>query len=110
MILHQITTPNGIKANRTLNKLSEKLNKKYKNSNIKVGFEIGFYGNWELIINNTKTDRAMVLKENGNTFGEQQVYLYTDSFINQQTHNKHWCVNNEVLGNVCNKLIPLLSK
>ena len=110
MILQQIKTPNGITANKTLNKLSKKLNKKYKNSNIKIGFDMGFDTQWELIINNTKTDRAMVLKQSHKSNTAQEVFIYVDSFNNQPTHNEHICVNDRGLEDMCGKIIPLLSK
>ena len=99
-----------LKANKVLNKVSVKLNKKYKNSSIKVGFDIGFDALYELVIHNTKTDRAMVIKESNRSSKAQEVFIYTESFKNQLTHCEHVCVRDKDIESMCSKIIPLLNK
>ena len=76
-----IKTPNGIQANTALNNLAAKLDKLYKKSNnIKRGFDMGFDGTWEFVIKNTKTNRAVVLKQDPRTSNKQLAYVYARSF------------------------------
>tara|TARA_R110000787_G_scaffold244279_1_gene350228 strand:- start:2 stop:304 length:303 start_codon:yes stop_codon:yes gene_type:complete len=99
-----------LQANKVLNKVSVKLNKKYKNTAIKVGFTIGFDALWELVIQNTKTDRAIVIKESNRASKAQEVFIYAESFDNQLTHSEQVCVRDKDIESMCSKLIPLLSK
>jgi len=104
-------TPNGLKANKNLNNLSAKLQKRYSKSvNIKIGFEIGFDGIWELVIKNIKTDKAIVLKESNRAKAATEVFGYFESFENQPLHNELACVANTRLEEACISLISLMSK
>tara|TARA_R110000822_G_scaffold190660_1_gene329434 strand:+ start:884 stop:1258 length:375 start_codon:yes stop_codon:yes gene_type:complete len=76
-----INTPNGIQANKELNKLAGQLDKLYKNSkNIKRGFDMGFDGTWEFVIKNTKNNRALVFKQDPRTSSKQLAFVYARAF------------------------------
>ena len=106
-----INTPNGIKGSKTLNDLASKLTKKYsKSPNIKIGFDMGFDGVWELIIENTKTDNAMVLKPSNRAKDATEVFGYFTSFSTQPVEDELACVRNNKLEEACIKIISLMSK
>lgn len=106
-----INTPNGIKGSKTLNDLASKLKKKYsKSPNIKIGFDMGFDGVWELIIQNTKTDNAMVLKPSNRAKDATEVFGYFNSFSTQPVEDELACVRNNQLEDACICIISLMSK
>ena len=106
-----INTPNGIKQNKTLNDLCSKLKKKYsKSPNIKIGFDMGFDGEWELIIENKKTDSAMVLKASKRASNATEVFGYFTSFSTQPVEDELVCVRNNQLEDACIRIISLMSK
>ena len=106
-----INTPNGLQANKELNKLAAKLDKLYKNSkNVKRGFDIGFDGAWEYVIHLTKTDRAIVIKQDPKYNHCQAVFIYATSFSNQMSEDKFMHVANNNLLDFAQTTISLLSK
>ena len=106
-----INTPNGVKGSKTLNTLADKLRKKYSNSkNIKISFDMGFDAVWELVIENTKTDRAMVLKPSNRAANATEVFGYFTSFSTQPTHDELSCVRDTQLEEACIRIISLMSK
>jgi hypothetical protein len=106
-----INTPNGIKGSKTLNDLSSKLKKKYsKSPNIQIRFDMGFDGVWELIIQNTKTDMAMVLKPSNRAKDATEVFGYFTSFSTQPVQDDIACVRNHRLEAACVRIISLMSK
>jgi hypothetical protein len=106
-----INTPNGIKGSKTLNDLASKLKKKYsKSPNIQIGFDMGFDGVWELIIQNTKTDMAMVLKPSNRAKDATEVFGYFRSFSTQLQEDELACVRNNQLEAACVRIISLMSK
>jgi hypothetical protein len=81
-----IKTQNGLQANKTLNKLADKLEKTYKSPNLKFGFDIGqFDGIWEYTIKNTKTNRGLVLKQDPRYTNCQLAYVYLRSIDDTPT-------------------------
>lgn len=106
-----IKTPNGIQANKTLNTLSAKLEKKYKNSkNIKFGFDMGFDGAWEFVIQNTKNDRAIVFKQHPNNANQQVAFIYATSFANQMSEDVRYDIKNKDLFSFAQLVISQISK
>ena len=106
-----INTPKGIKGSETLNQLCSKLKKKYsKSPNIKIGFDMGFDGVWELIIENTKTDTAIVLKPSNRAKDATEVFGYFTSFSSQPKEDELSCVRNSQLEQACIRIISLMSK
>ena len=110
----KIKTPNGIQANKELNKLADQLDKLYKNSkNIKRGFDMGFDGTWEFVIKNTKTNRAVVFKQDPRTSSKQLAYIYARSFegVNAQpSEDVLYDIKNSDLLTFAKLLISQLSK
>jgi hypothetical protein len=106
-----INTPNGIKGSKELNELADKLRKKYKNSkNIKIGFDMGFDGVWELVIENTNNDTALVLKPSNRAPKAMEVFVYLTSFSTQPKEDELICVwNKDLLINIP-KIISVISK
>jgi hypothetical protein len=91
-----IQTPNGIVANKTLNNVAAQLKKKYKTSkNLKFGFDMGFDGVWELVVQNTKTDRAVVIKQNPTDANIQTAFIYARSFANQPSDDGRYDIKNK---------------
>ena len=113
-----IKTKNGLQANKTLNKLADKLEKTYKSSkNIKFGFTLGqFDGIWEYTIKNVKTNRGVVLKENPSYDNCQMAFVYlrsiddTDTQTAQPTEDLRQNVRNIDLFNFCKSCITEFSK
>lgn len=84
-----IQTPNGLKANDTLNKVASQLQKRYKNSNnIKWGFTPDFDGQWSLEVEVVSKNRAIVLKQDADSRA-QQVFFYFRDYKNQPLHDHH---------------------
>jgi len=110
----KIKTPNGIQANKELNKLADQLDKLYKNSkNIKRGFDMGFDGTWEFVIKNTKTNRAVVFKQDPRTSNKQLAYVYARSFEGanaQPSEDVLYDIKNSDLLTFAKLLISQLSK
>ena len=110
----KIKTPNGIQANKELNKLADQLDKLYKNSkNIKRGFDMGFDGTWEFVIKNTKTNRAGVFKQDPRTSSKQLAYVYARAFegVNAQpSEDALYDIKNSDLLTFAKLLISQLSK
>ena len=110
----KIKTPNGIQANKELNKLADQLDKLYKKSNnIKRGFDMGFDGTWEFVIKNTKTNRAVVFKQDPRTSSKQLAYIYARSFegVNAQpSEDVLYDIKNSDLLTFAKLLISQLSK
>ena len=91
-----IKTPNGIVANKTLNNVAAQLEKKYKTSkNLKFGFDMGFDGVWEFVVQNTKTDRAIVIKQNPTSSNIQTAFVYARSFANQLSEDARYDIKNK---------------
>jgi hypothetical protein len=94
-----INTPGGVKRANKLNRLADQLKNKslgdsrYKQ--VKVGFEMGFDGVWEMVVKNTKTDRAIVLKENPQT-GQVLAFFYLQSFSTQASDNQQVVFQNDL--------------
>ena len=106
-----ISTPNGIKANKQLNNLASKLEKKYKKSkNLKFGFDMGFDGAWEFVIHNTKTDKACVLKQNPSNPAVQVGFLYAQSFATQMREDETYEVPNDMLDQFASIVISEVSR
>jgi len=108
---NSISTPNGIKSNKTLNAVAAKLEKKYKTSkNLKFGFDMGFDGVWEFVINNTKTDRAVVVKQHPNNSNIQAAFIYATSFKNQLSEDARYDVKNKEVISFAQLVISEISK
>ena len=106
-----IKTPNGIQANKTLNALAAKLEKKYQSSNnLKFGFDMGFDGSWEFVIQNTKTDRALVLKQNPSNSNQQVAFIYATSFANQLSEDVRYDIKNKELFTFAQVVISQICK
>lgn len=106
-----INPPNGIKRCKFLDNLASKLKKKYsKSKNIKINFDMGFDGVVELIIQNTKTDNAMVLKPSNRAKDATEVFGYFTSFSTQLVEDELSCVRNSQVEDACIKIISLMSK
>jgi hypothetical protein len=81
-----IKTKDGLKVNKTLNKLAEKLEKTYKSPNLKFGFTVGqFDGIWEFTIKNIKTNKGLVLKQDPRYNNCQMAYVYLRSIDDTNT-------------------------
>jgi len=101
----------GFQANKALNQLADKLDKKYKSAkNIKSGFDMGYDGVWEFVIKNTKTDKAIVLKQHPEFSNKQLAFVYMTSFSSQQSHDVLYDIKNKDLMLFVEKIIPHLSK
>jgi hypothetical protein len=110
-MLITLKNKNGIKANQVLNQLADKLDKKYKFAkNIKRGFDMGYDGVWEFVIQNTKTNKAIVLKQSPEFPNKQLAFVYATSFSSQPSHDVLYDINNKDLMLFVEKIMPHLSK
>jgi hypothetical protein len=106
-----ISTPNGIQSNKELNALASQLTKLYKTSkNLKRGFQMGFDGEWEYIVENTKNDVAFVMKHCDDVPNAQIVYIYSTSFKNQVSADEVIGVSNTKLLDFAKEMISVFSK
>jgi hypothetical protein len=113
-----IQRKNGLQANKTLNKLAEKLEKTYKSSkNLKFGFEMSrFDGLWEFKIKNTKTNKGLVLKEDPKYNNCQRAFVYlqsidtTDTQTSQMREDLRQYVKNTDLFNFSKHCISAIAK
>jgi hypothetical protein len=112
-----IRTQNGLNANKTLNKLADKLEKTYKSPNLKFSFSVGqFDGIWEYTIKNIKTNRGLVLKQDPRYNNCQMAFVYlrsiddTDTQTAQPTEDLRQYVKNEQLFQFVQACIKEFSK
>ena len=106
-----IPTPNGLRANDTLNALAKKLEKKYKSSVsiIHFFFDVDFDGLWSMTIEVKNKNKAVVLKES-NHKEAQWAFLYLTDFQNQPIHDHHMLVRNSDLFDFVRTLITNIYK
>jgi hypothetical protein len=101
----------GFQANKVLNELASKVEKKYKSSqNIKSGFEMGYDGEWEYIIQNIKTNKAVVFKQHPEITNKQLAFVYMRSFSSQLSEDILYDIKNNDLMFFVEKTIPYICK
>ena len=101
----------GFQANKSLNTLANKVEKLYKTSkNLKFHFEMGYDGEWEYVIENTKTNKAIVLKQHPQIPNKQLAFIYLRSFSSQPSEDVLYDIKNEDLVLFIQKGIPHICK
>jgi hypothetical protein len=103
-----ISTPNGVKGSKTLNEASDKLRKKFsKSSNVKFYFEMGFDGKFEFMIENTKTNRKVCMRENNpDAF---QVFCYFQH-VDQPFEDTTFVIKKDRIMEIAEKSISIMSR
>ena len=109
LIISKNTT--GFQANKVLNTLANKVEKLYKTSkNLKFGFDMGYDCDWEYVIENTKTNKAIVLKQHPQIPNKQLAFIYMRSFSSQPKEDLLYDIKNEDLVLFIQKTIPHICK
>jgi hypothetical protein len=109
LIISKKTT--GIQANKVLNTLADKVEKLYKTSkNLKFGFDMGYDAEWEYVIENTKTNKAIVLKQHPQIPNKQLAFMYMRSFSTQHSEDVLYDIKNKDLVLFIQKSIPYICK